>query len=55
MYELFEHTADMGMRVRATELNQLFVDAARVYELDTLGPTATATIHHSRFDFAVSL
>ena len=29
MYEVFEHTADVGLRVRATELSQLFVDAAR--------------------------
>lgn len=29
MYEIFEHTADMGLRVRADGLNELFVDAAR--------------------------
>lgn len=29
MYEVFEHTADLGLRVRAADLNTLFVDAAR--------------------------
>ncbi len=29
MYELFEHTADIGLRVRANHLNGLFEDAAR--------------------------
>jgi SHS2 domain-containing protein len=29
MYEIFEHTADLGIRVRADSLNDLFADAAR--------------------------
>ena len=29
MYETFEHTADIGIRVRAADLNGLFEDAAR--------------------------
>ncbi len=29
MYEFFEHTADLGLRVRAPDLESLFVDAAR--------------------------
>jgi SHS2 domain-containing protein len=29
MYETFEHTTDLGLRVRAPELNQLFVEAAQ--------------------------
>lgn len=29
MYEIFEHTADLGLRVRAGDLPTLFVDAAR--------------------------
>jgi SHS2 domain-containing protein len=29
MYEHFEHTADVGIRVRAGDLNELFADAAR--------------------------
>jgi SHS2 domain-containing protein len=28
MYELFEHTADLGLRVRAADLNSLFAEAA---------------------------
>lgn len=28
MYETFAHTADVGLRVRAADLNQLFADAA---------------------------
>ena len=29
MYEIFEHTADLGLRVRAATVEQLFADAAR--------------------------
>jgi SHS2 domain-containing protein len=29
MFELFEHTADIGLRVRAADLPELFRDAAR--------------------------
>ena len=29
MYEIFEHTADVGIRARADKLDELFVDAAR--------------------------
>jgi len=29
MYETFEHTADLGLRVRAADLNQLFIEAAQ--------------------------
>ncbi|QDU28236.1 hypothetical protein ETAA8_33360 [Anatilimnocola aggregata] len=29
MYEVFEHTADLGIRVRASSLNELFADAGR--------------------------
>ena len=28
MYELFEHTADLGLRARAADLNTLFAEAA---------------------------
>jgi SHS2 domain-containing protein len=30
MYETFEHTADLGLRVRAEDLNTLFREAAQV-------------------------
>jgi SHS2 domain-containing protein len=29
MYETFEHTADVGLRIRAADLDALFADAAR--------------------------
>ena len=29
MYEVFEHTADLGLRIRAATLEALFADAAR--------------------------
>ena len=29
MYETFEHTADLGLRIRAADLNQLFIEAAQ--------------------------
>jgi SHS2 domain-containing protein len=29
MYEFFEHTADLGLRVRAADLDTLFAEAAR--------------------------
>ena len=29
MYEFFDHTADLGIRIRGADLNTLFVDAAR--------------------------
>ncbi len=44
MHEVFEHTADLGLRVRASDLNGLFADAARglfsmlVVNLDEVRP-----------------
>lgn len=29
MYEIFEHTADLGIRIRAGDLNSLFAEAGR--------------------------
>jgi SHS2 domain-containing protein len=29
MYEFFEHTADLGLRIRASDLDTLFAEAAR--------------------------
>lgn len=29
MYEVFEHTADLGLRVRASSVDELFADAAK--------------------------
>jgi SHS2 domain-containing protein len=44
MYETFDHTADLGLRIRAAELNSLFVEAAKalfatiVEDLNTVEP-----------------
>jgi SHS2 domain-containing protein len=44
MYETFEHTADLGLRVRAPDLDTLFAEAAAclfsaiVEDLDTVQP-----------------
>lgn len=53
MYELFEHTADIGLRVRADHLNGLFEDAARalfsviVANLDAVRPVQEVAIRLS--------
>ncbi len=45
MHELFEHTADLGLRVRAADLDTLFVETAQclfsavVEDLATVRPT----------------
>jgi SHS2 domain-containing protein len=45
MFEHFEHTADLGLRIVAATLDELFVDAARalfaavVTDLETIKPT----------------
>jgi SHS2 domain-containing protein len=50
MYELFEHTADLGLRVTAPTLNALFADAARglfamiVEDPDTIRPDGIETV-----------
>jgi protein archease len=44
MYETFEHTADLGLRIRAADLDTLFTEAARalfsviVEDLDSVQP-----------------
>jgi SHS2 domain-containing protein len=50
VYELFEHTADLGLRVQAADLDELFAEAGRglfsilVENLDEVGPTRTVEI-----------
>ena len=50
MYELFEHTADLGLRVRAADLNTLFAEAgaclftAVVEDIATIEPKESVTI-----------
>jgi len=56
MYELFEHTADLGLRVRADSLEGLFVDAARgllamlVADPESVRPVISKTISLSADD-----
>ena len=51
MYETFEHTADLGLRVRAADLQSLFAEAARglfsiiVADLDAVRPLETVSLH----------
>ena len=50
MYELFEHTADLGLRVRAADLDTLFAEAslclfsAVMEDVGTVRPTQSVTI-----------
>src|SRR3954469_23268051 len=50
MFEHFEHTADLGIRVTAATLDELFVDAARgffaavVQDLETVQPTVRVEV-----------
>lgn len=50
MYELFEHTADLGLRVRAADLDTLFAEAAMclfaavVEDIGTVEPRAHVTV-----------
>lgn len=50
MFETFEHTADLGLRIRAPDLNGLFVEAARalfstiVEDLATVEPRQSLEI-----------
>ncbi len=50
MYEHFEHTADLGFRIRAENLDELFVEAAHclfaaiVENLDTIEPLRAVEI-----------
>jgi SHS2 domain-containing protein len=45
MYETFEHTADLGLRIRAADLNTLFAEAGLalqsvlIEDLDAVAPT----------------
>ena len=53
MHEFFDHTADLGLRIQAADLNALFAEAgsalfaALVENLDTVAPV-------QRFDLTVS-
>ena len=50
MHELFEHTADLGLRVRAPDLNTLFAEAAAclfsavLEDIGTVEPRTAVTV-----------
>ncbi len=51
MYEIFEHTADVGIRVRADSLAELFADAARgLFSIMVASPDAVRTVETAAFD-----
>ena len=56
MYELFEHTADLGLRVRASDLDTLFAEAGKclfsaiVEDPATVRPEVEQTIELSGTD-----
>jgi SHS2 domain-containing protein len=51
MYETFDHTADLGLRIRAADLSSLFAEAGKalfaviVEDLDTVQPAQQVEIH----------
>ncbi len=61
MYELFEHTADLGLRVRAADLDTLFAEAAQclfsavVEDLTTIRPTQRIDVQLPTDEFAYLL
>ena len=58
MYEVFEHTADLGLRMRADSLDELFIDAGRglisqLANLSTVQPVSVKTfaLQNESLDF----
>ena len=53
MYEHFEHTADLGLRVRATDLPALFADAGRgLFAMFVDNPNEIRTVEAVQFDIS---
>jgi SHS2 domain-containing protein len=51
MYEIFPHTADLGLRVRATTREALFEDAARgLFALIVANPDDVRPVHVVTYD-----
>ena len=56
MHETFEHTADLGLRIRAADLETLFVEAAQalfetiVADLTTVRPRQKLEVHVNQED-----
>jgi SHS2 domain-containing protein len=57
MYETFDHTADVGLRIRAVDLDTLFTEAARAMfsviasDLDAVRPLEEVSIRLEPDDF----
>jgi SHS2 domain-containing protein len=53
MYEIFEHTADMGIRARAGSLDELFADAARgLFSVMVSNLDAVRTVEEATFQLS---
>ena len=53
MYEHFEHTADLGLRVRASDLPSLFADAGRgLFAMFVDNPEEIQPVETVQFDIA---
>jgi SHS2 domain-containing protein len=53
MYETFDHTADLGLRIWATDLNTLFAEAARAL-FSTLVENPDAVAPNQRLDVTIA-
>jgi SHS2 domain-containing protein len=53
MYEVFEHTADIGLRVRAADLNALYADAGRaLFSLIVANPESVRLVDRFQLEIA---
>jgi len=51
MYETFDHTADLGLRVRADDLDTLFADAARaLFSVLVANPESVRPVEEISFE-----
>ena len=51
MYETFEHTADLGLRIRAKTLDGLFVDAAKaLFSAIVANPDSIRSVNQFKID-----
>jgi SHS2 domain-containing protein len=53
MFEVFEHTADVGLRIRAADRRTLFAEAGRaLFSLLVANPTAVQCLQQKSFEIA---
>ena len=51
MYETFEHTADLGLRIRGENLDELFQEAARaLFSVIVVNPQSVRTVRQLTFE-----